>query len=156
MLYYEVEGEGKSFVFLHGFLENHSIWNNLRADLKDQHQIITLDLLGHGNSETDNEENTMEEMVDEVIAVLDVLNIAQATFIGHSMGGYVACALADLYPERVENIVLLNSSTLADDEAKKINVYELAKQRVKILRLWLILVCRLCLRRIIAKILRMT
>ena len=119
MLYYEVEGEGKSFVFLHGFLENHSIWNNLRADLKDQHQIITLDLLGHGNSETDNEENTMEEMVDEVIAVLDVLNIAQATFIGHSMGGYVACALADLYPERVENIVLLNSSTLADDEAKK-------------------------------------
>ncbi len=50
MLYYEVEGEGKSFVFLHGFLENHSIWNNLRADLKDQHQIITLDLPGHGNS----------------------------------------------------------------------------------------------------------
>lgn len=119
MLYYEVEGEGKSFVFLHGFLENHSIWNNLRADLKDQHQIITLDLPGHGNSETDKEENTMEEMADEVIAVLDVLNITQATFIGHSMGGYVACALADLYPERVENIVLLNSSTLADDEAKK-------------------------------------
>ena len=119
MLYYEVEGEGKSFVFLHGFLENHSIWNNLRADLKDQHQIITLDLPGHGNSETDNEENTMEELADEVIAVLDVLNIAQANFIGHSMGGYVACALADLYPERVENIVLLNSSTLADDDAKK-------------------------------------
>ena len=85
MLYYEVEGEGKSFVFLHGFLENHSIWNNLRADLKDQHQIITLDLPGHGNSETDNEENTMEELADEVIAVLDVLNIAQASFVWYGL-----------------------------------------------------------------------
>ncbi|MEG0187084.1 MAG: alpha/beta fold hydrolase, partial [Algoriella sp.] len=112
MLYYEVEGEGKSIVFLHGFLENHSIWNNLRDDLKDQYQIIKLDLPGHGNSKTYKEENTMEEMADEVITVLDELNIDKATFVGHSMGGYVATALADLYPERTENIVLLNSSTL--------------------------------------------
>ena len=136
MLYYEVEGEGKSIVFLHGFLENHSIWNNLRDDLKDQYQIITLDLPGHGNSKTYKEENTMEEMADEVIAVLDDLNIDKTTFVGHSMGGYVATALADLYPERTENIVLLNSSTLADDDAKKkqrLRACETAQKNFKVL-----------------------
>lgn len=54
-----------------------------------------------------------------MIEVLDELKLEKATFVGHSMGGYVACALADLFPERVENIVLINSSTLPDDEAKK-------------------------------------
>lgn len=119
MLYFEVEGKGKSFVFLHGFLENHLIWNNLRKNLEKDAQIVTIDLPGHGNSAVMDETATMETMADAVIEVLDELNIAQATFIGHSMGGYVTCALADLYPERVENIVLINSSTLPDDDAKK-------------------------------------
>ena len=119
MLYFEVEGKGKSFVFLHGFLENHLIWNNLRKNLEKDAQIVTIDLPGHGNSAVMDETATMETMADAVIEVLDELNIAKATFIGHSMGGYVTCALADLYPERVENIVLINSSTLPDDDAKK-------------------------------------
>ncbi len=119
MLYFEVEGKGKSFVFLHGFLESHLIWNNLRKNLEKDAQIITIDLPGHGNSAVMDETATMETMADAVIEVLDELNIAQATFIGHSMGGYVTCALADLYQERVENIVLINSSTLPDDDAKK-------------------------------------
>ena len=119
MLYFEVEGKGKSFVFLHGFLENHLIWNNLRKNLEKDAQIVTIDLPGHGNSAVMDETATMETMADAVIEVLDELNIAQATFIGHSMGGYVTCALADLYQERVENIVLINSSTLPDDDAKK-------------------------------------
>ena len=119
MLYFEVEGKGKSFVFLHGFLENHLIWNNLRKNLEKDAQIVTIDLPGHGNSAVMDETATMETMADAVIEVLDELNIEQATFIGHSMGGYVTCALADLYQERVENIVLINSSTLPDDDAKK-------------------------------------
>ncbi|MFV0152657.1 alpha/beta hydrolase [Empedobacter falsenii] len=119
MLFYENNGDGKAIVFLHGFLENHKIWNRLKNDLIEHFQIITIDLPGHGNSENIGEVNTMEEMAEEVIAVLDELKIEHATFVGHSMGGYVTCALAELFPERTENIVLINSSTLADDEAKK-------------------------------------
>ncbi|MFV0142806.1 alpha/beta fold hydrolase [Empedobacter falsenii] len=119
MLFYENTGNGKPLVFLHGFLESHLIWNNLRKNLEKEVQIITIDLPGHGNSENSQEVNTMEEMAEKVIIVLDELNLEKATFIGHSMGGYVACALAELFPERVENIVLINSSTLPDDEAKK-------------------------------------
>ncbi|HAR72958.1 MAG TPA: alpha/beta hydrolase [Flavobacteriaceae bacterium] len=119
MLFYENTGNGKPLVFLHGFLESHLIWNNLRKNLEKEAQIITIDLPGHGNSENSQKVNTMEEMAEKVIEVLDELNLEKATFIGHSMGGYVACALADLFPERVENIVLINSSTLPDNEAKK-------------------------------------
>ncbi len=119
MLYYEVVGKGKPLVFLHGFLESHQIWDRLKEALKDTYQIITLDLLGHGQSEITSAISTMENMADEVILVLNHLNIEKATFVGHSMGGYVSCALADLYPERTENIVLINSSTLPDDDEKK-------------------------------------
>lgn len=119
MLFYKKEGKGKILVFLHGFLENHKIWNRLKDDLKTDYQIITIDLPGHGNSKNLRDVNTMEEMAEEVIAVLDELKIEKATFVGHSMGGYVTCALADFFTKRVENIVLVNSSTLPDDEAKK-------------------------------------
>ena len=119
MLYFEIHGKGKTIVFLHGFLESHLIWNQLKDDLINEAQIITLDLLGHGKSSVITDVSTMEEMADEVIKILDSLKIEKATFVGHSMGGYVASALADLYPERTENIVLMNSSTLPDDEAKK-------------------------------------
>ncbi|MGV0922316.1 alpha/beta hydrolase [Empedobacter tilapiae] len=119
MLFYESIGVGKPIVFLHGFLENHKIWNRLQNDLFHHNQIITIDLPGHGNSENLQDVNTMEEMAEKVIEVLDELNLEKVTFVGHSMGGYVTCALADIFPERVENIVLVNSSTLSDDEAKK-------------------------------------
>ena len=119
MLYFKILGNGKPLVFLHGFLESHLIWQKLSEDLKNDVQTIAVDLLGHGESSVINEVSTMEEMAEEVVKILDLNNIEKATFIGHSMGGYVACALADLYPERTENIVLINSSTLADDEAKK-------------------------------------
>ncbi|MFV0158337.1 alpha/beta hydrolase [Empedobacter falsenii] len=119
MLFYESIGVGKPIVFLHGFLENHKIWNRLQNDLFHHNQIITIDLPGHGNSENFQEVNTMEEMAEKVIEVLDELNLEKVAFVGHSMGGYVTCALSDLFSERVENIVLINSSTLPDDEAKK-------------------------------------
>ena len=61
MLFYENTGNGKPLVFLHGFLESHLIWNNLRQNLEKEAQIITIDLPGHGNSENSQEVNTMEE-----------------------------------------------------------------------------------------------
>jgi pimeloyl-ACP methyl ester carboxylesterase len=119
MLYYNFFGKGETLVFLHGFLESSEIWNNLINKLKDNYQVITIDLPGHGKSESLHDINTIDYMAEEVISVLDELNIDRATFIGHSMGGYVVAAIADLYANRVDNIVLINSTTLPDDDAKK-------------------------------------
>lgn len=119
MLYYKFFGKGKTLVFLHGFLESSKIWNELVINLKNNYQIVVIDLPGHGKSENLQEVNTIDYMAESVISVLDELKIDSVTIIGHSMGGYVACAIADLYPKRLNNIVLVNSSTLPDDEAKK-------------------------------------
>ena len=63
----------------------------------------------------------MEDNADAVQAVLTELRIRKAIFIGHSMGGYVALAFAELYPDTVKGIVLLNSTARADSDERKLN-----------------------------------
>lgn len=118
-VYYTVEGKGESVVLLHGFLENVEMWNDLSPELLKSHQIICIDLLGHGKTECLGYVHTMEAMADAVLAVLEHLNIENAHFVGHSMGGYVALALAEKYPKLFKGLCLMNSTFEADDKARK-------------------------------------
>jgi pimeloyl-ACP methyl ester carboxylesterase len=63
----------------------------------------------------------MEDNADIVHAVLHDLKIRKAAIIGHSMGGYIAMAFAELYPEMMKGIVLLNSTSRADSPERKTN-----------------------------------
>lgn len=118
---YSDEGTGKVVVLLHGFLENSNMWQYLQPKLIKQYRVICIDLLGHGKSESVGYVHTMEEMADAVYEVLHQLNIEKAIFVGHSMGGYVSLAFADLYPEMMNGLVLLNSTTYADSDERKAN-----------------------------------
>lgn len=62
----------------------------------------------------------MEDYAEAMIAVLDQLNISRCLVAGHSMGGYVALAMADLYPERISGLSLVHSSSYADDDERKV------------------------------------
>lgn len=126
MLYHETIGQGKTIVFLHGFMENHKIWNPFIPTLSSKFRVILIDLSGHGKSEVAREINTIEDMADDVIEVLNHLQIKQATFVGHSMGGYVSLAIADVYSQYVDQLVLVNSTTLPDSKDKK-------EQRLKVI-----------------------
>ena len=121
--YYTLQGNlsNKTLVFLHGFLEDSTVWNALSKSLSDTYKILCIDLLGHGKTPTIAPIHTMEMMADEVKAVLDYENITQCTLVGHSMGGYVALAFAERFPKNVEGLVLLNSTPLPDSEEKKAN-----------------------------------
>lgn len=118
---YSINGSGDPIVLLHGFLENSSMWNFYIHDFSKRHQVITIDLLGHGQTESIGYMHTMEDMADAVHAVLYCLKIKKATFIGHSMGGYVSLAFAELYPDMVKGIVLLNSTSKEDSQERKLN-----------------------------------
>lgn len=118
---YSDEGSGKVIVLLHGFLENSKMWQFLEPTLAKYFRVICIDLLGHGKSESVGYVHTMEEMADAVYEVLQHLQIEKATFIGHSMGGYVSLAFIDLYPNLVDGLVLLNSTSYADSEERKAN-----------------------------------
>lgn len=106
---------------LHGFLENQTMWNYYIAEFSKKYRIITIDLLGHGETECMGYIHSMEDNADAVHAVLSELRIRKAIFVGHSMGGYVSLAFAELYPETVKGLVLLNSTARADSEERKIN-----------------------------------
>lgn len=108
-------------VFLHGFLENSTMWDFFTAEFSKKYRVITIDLLGHGDTECLGYIHTMEDMADMVHAVLRELHIRKAVFVGHSMGGYVALAMAELYPDMVKGIVLQNSTSRPDSEERKQN-----------------------------------
>ena len=118
---YSDTGKGNAVVLLHGFLENQTMWQDLVPELRQKNRIITIDLLGHGNTECLGYVHSMEDNAEAVQAVLTKLRIRKATFVGHSMGGYVALAYAEMYPESMRALVLLNSTSNADSEERKAN-----------------------------------
>jgi len=113
------EGKGSAIVLLHGFLENSTMWDDLKPALLQRNRVICVDLLGHGQTECLGYVHTMELMADAVEAVLRHLKIRKIVLVGHSMGGYVALALAEMYPDAIKGLVLLNSTTRADSEERK-------------------------------------
>jgi pimeloyl-ACP methyl ester carboxylesterase len=114
-------GKGAAVVLLHGFLENQSMWNHFIPELSQRNRVITIDLLGHGATECLGYVHSMEDQADMVHAVLAELKIRKVVLIGHSMGGYVALAFAELFPEYMKGLVLMNSSSRADSAERKLN-----------------------------------
>ncbi|PKH66576.1 alpha/beta hydrolase [Flavobacterium sp. ALD4] len=118
---YSDTGKGTAIVLLHGFLENQSMWDNYIQTFSKKNRVITIDLLGHGETECYGYVHSMEDNADAVHSVLAELRIRKAILVGHSMGGYVALAFAELYPEYLKGLVLLNSTARADSEERKLN-----------------------------------
>lgn len=118
-VYFTVSGKGETVVLLHGFLETSEMWRDLAPEIARTHQVVCIDLLGHGETASLGYVHTMEDMADAVYAVLQHLSIEKAKFIGHSMGGYVALALAEQQPQLFEGLCLMNSTFEADTEERK-------------------------------------
>ena len=120
-VFYTDEGQGTPIVLLHGFLENSNMWHKLSPHITKTNRVITIDLLGHGQTGCLGYIHTMEDMADTVDAVLVKLKIEKALFIGHSMGGYVSLAYAEKYASNVIGICLANSTSHADSLERKLN-----------------------------------
>lgn len=114
----DVFGEGKPLLLIHGFLEKGDMWEFLLPRLEGRTVIIP-DLPGHGESDLLEEDATLELYASVCLDILDQVNEGPVDIIGHSMGGYIACAIAELEPERVASLVLMNSTARADDPEKK-------------------------------------
>lgn len=115
-------GKGRVVVLLHGFLESLEVWfgNGFAQSLAKNYRVIAIDLPGHGKSECIGYVHRMERMAQVVKCVMDELGLRRYTVVGHSMGGYVALAFAEKYPENVCGLCLFHSTSYADGEAKKI------------------------------------
>ena len=108
-------------MFLHGFLENSTMWNAHVEELAKKYRVICVDLLGHGDTDCLGYVHTMEDMADAVHHVLHELKLRKVVLVGHSMGGYVALAFAELYPDMMKGLVLVNSTSREDSDERKLN-----------------------------------
>ncbi|MDC8002622.1 alpha/beta hydrolase [Aureisphaera galaxeae] len=126
-IFYEQTGTGPAIVLLHGFLESSTMWEEIVSALSGKYTFIYIDLPGHGKSGVIDEVHTMELMANVVYQLLNHLNLKNASFVGHSMGGYIALALAEKHTTLINHLVLLNSTTFADSADRK-------KQRDRALR----------------------
>jgi pimeloyl-ACP methyl ester carboxylesterase len=120
-IYYTVNGSGPSILLLHGFLESHTMWDTIGPTYYKTHQVITLDFPGHGKSNSISEVHSMELFAEIAHALLRHLKVDKTTIIGHSMGGYVAMAMAEFFPQLLEKIVLLNATPAEDSPERKAN-----------------------------------
>jgi len=112
------EGKGATIVLIHGFSENAALWEKQTTQLQEHYRIIVPDLPGTALSPL-HTPLTIESMAEYVYAILLAENISEAVLIGHSMGGYIALALAEKYPSLVKGLVLFHSTAKADSEEKK-------------------------------------
>lgn len=122
-IHYNVEGRAKhsTVVFLHGFTETLDIWDDFSAELSVDFKVICIDLPGHGKSACISKAHSMELMADIVKAVLDEESVEKCVMIGHSMGGYVALAFAERFPEMLKGLGLFHSSAFPDTPEGKAN-----------------------------------
>lgn len=117
---YDEVGSGPAVVLLHGYPFNRSLWREQVEVLSGSYRVITPDLRGLGETTLAGETATMDEMAQDVAALLEKLNIQRIALGGLSMGGYVALAFYRRFPLRVRSLILADTRPQADtDEARR-------------------------------------
>lgn len=117
LLHYRISGNGSPVVFLHGFMEDLSMWDEVIMHLPVK--AICIDLTGHGKSPIDfNATPSILSMAKEVEKVILHEKLKNPIIIGHSMGGYVGLELMKLIPG-LEHLILFHSHPWSDSEDKK-------------------------------------
>lgn len=112
----------KTIVLLHGFGEDHKIFDNQKKALAPYYHILTPDLPGsgvHNHFAWNDEEVSIEWLAEWVHQYLIGEAIASCIMLGHSMGGYITLAFAEKYPEILNAWGLIHSTAYADTDEKK-------------------------------------
>ncbi len=131
-LAYSDEGRGTPIVFLHAFPLNRTMWAEQVAGLKDRYRVVTIDLRGHGESEAPMWRYTVDQFAEDVNGLLEHLGLAQATFVGLSMGGYILFALYRQKPALFQSLVLADTRATADTpeaKATRLSMAQIAYRR---------------------------
>ena len=109
-IHYEVEGEGPPLILLHGGLSNLSQWHEMGyvEALKNNYQLILIDVRGHGASDKPHDPATYELklLVADIVIVLDNLDVSKAHFLGYSMSGRVGFGSAKYAHERFSSFII--------------------------------------------------
>ncbi len=112
-------GHGKPLLMIHGFPLDHHSWDGIKVHLADKFDLILPDLPGFGDSDIGKDEASTAQIAQDLAALLDHLKVQKAFVAGHSMGGYVALALAQQQPGKIFGLGMISSQVLPDSDERK-------------------------------------
>lgn len=133
---YLEQGKGDKYLFLiHGNFSSSVYYKPLLELLPDEYHVFALDLRGFGDSTYQNPVMSLKDLADDVVLFMDEMNIEKADIVGWSLGGGVVMEFAAAYPERIKNLILINSTThkgypvFKKDETGKAKIGEIYASR---------------------------
>ncbi|HVM89673.1 MAG TPA: alpha/beta hydrolase [Puia sp.] len=110
-VYYEVYGQGKPLILLHGAFYTISMnWGELIPELSKTRKVIAIEMQGHGHTPYSDRKLDIKTLASDVEAVMDYLKIDSADIAGYSMGGSVAYQFAVQSPKRLRKLVIISST----------------------------------------------
>ncbi len=109
-LYYEIHGTGRPMVALHGGLGSTEMFEAVMPQLAAHHQVIVVDLQGHGRTADIDRPIDARFMADDIAALIDHLKLDKPDVVGYSLGGGVALQLAVRHPDKVGRLVLVSAN----------------------------------------------
>jgi pimeloyl-ACP methyl ester carboxylesterase len=115
---YDRQGTGPTTLMLNGFAASRADWDpTFVAALARGHEVVRLDNRGLGESESDGQRFTVDDLADDVAEAIGALELARPAVLGWSMGGFVAQNLAATRPELPGSVVLLSTRPAGDAAA---------------------------------------
>lgn len=110
-VYYEIYGEGKPVILLHGaFYTINLNWALLIPELSKTRKVIAIEMQGHGHTPYSDRKLDIKTLAKDVEKVMDYLKIDSADVAGYSMGGSVAYQFAVQSPKRLRKLVIISST----------------------------------------------
>ncbi len=116
---YDIAGEGPDCVLVHGVGLNRRIWTAQVETFTNSYKVVTYDLIGHGHSDTLPGPLTLDDFVQQLLALLDTLGLRRIHLIGHSLGALIAIEFALKHPDRVVALVAMNAVFHRSEEQRR-------------------------------------
>jgi pimeloyl-ACP methyl ester carboxylesterase len=113
-LYYEIHGEGRPMILLHGGLGSGEMFWPVLGQLTQGHQVITPDVQGHGRTADIDRPLDIRLMADDIAALIGQLGLDKPDVVGYSLGGGVAFQTAVKYPAKVRRLVTVSANIRTD------------------------------------------
>ncbi len=113
-LYYETHGAGRPLILLHGGLGSGEMFGPVLPVLAERHQVIAVDLQGHGRTADIDRPIDIRLMADDIAALIDHLALASPDVVGYSLGGGVAWQTAFKSPKKIRRLVAVSANIRAD------------------------------------------
>src|SRR5436189_5628942 len=113
-LYYEIHGAGRPLILLHGGLGSSEMFGPVLPLLAKSHQVVTVDLQGHGRTADVDRPLDVRLMADDIAGLIDQLGLDKPDLVGYSLGGGVALHTAEQYPAKVRRLVAASANIRPD------------------------------------------